>query len=405
MPPSLLVPSPPPDNSSLIAPTLTGRVTNNSSMTETRKGTGAQRVRPRQAAAGDTVDVTSNPQARTARRRTHFDPNARIYLVPTISELTPEERDRIWITPQDEEESRDSVVSNVVVMRNFIKEGYSPGEILTNGLDDDNSTICFRGLEHMITAGHSKKKKIRRRLVTNAVLDEQDRQDSVGIKDDVLLAEASSDASAYARRMALDLAARDARYIVNCVRPTMRRSCSSATNSSSSRADRRSRQQRPTSRPTASSGKYSRPQASDDEVLPEDDHNGSARVVPSSSPHSSIVTTDSDEISVEIAESSNSSKRLHASRMASKRGNKDPRRRSKSLDNINLLGDSDEMKDDVASVLSSFAKARLSNMLGRPTPPSSLGDHQQHRLRRQSAAGTSVGSATGSPRRRAAQTA
>ena len=370
----------------------------------------SQQVTDRPQISTERTTIFKNNETGTAsKRRIGFDPNARIYLVPTVSELTPEEKEQLWITPTDEEESREAVVSNVVTMRNFIKDGFTPTEILTSGIDDDSSTICFRGLEHMVTTEHSKKKKIRRRRVTLAVLDEQDRQEHVGERDDVLLADASALASSYARRIAVDLAAKDARYVVNHVLPTIRRRLSSVTTSSNTVS---ASNNRPKSR---SRNINARPQASvaENQALDVADD-----AVPSSS---SVVSTDSDDISQELVESSNSSKHIHRSRLTHGRKSHDgpiqnnnsstadlhnrPSRSGGSPGDINLLVNDDEMKDDVVSVLSSFAKARLSKMLGKPTPPSSLYEHQRCNSNHSATATARAASADGSPNRKAAQTA
>lgn len=301
-----------------------------------------------------TTTTVTTSATRLTSRNVHFDSNAHIYRIPTLSELTAEETQSLWITREDEEGSRDDAASNVCVMRKLVKKGYNTDEIL-NGAEDDvcNEGVCFRGLEHMITSEHSKKKKVRRRRVFDTVLDEQERQRCIGEYDEDLLADASAFASTYARLMAVDLAAKDAQYIVSHVLPTILGSSSSIRGSSSSTVSVQSTPGSSTRRTKPSSKKFVRPEAP---------------------------FIDTEDVSPEL-DSSSSPKQL---RVPS--GTEDLR---DNLAGINLLGDSEEMKDEVASVLSTFARTRLSKLLGKPPPPSSLIHHQ----------------AAASPCQRAAQTA
>lgn len=171
-----------------------------------------------------------------------FAPSARIYLVPGLSEFTKKQIHQLWLQDEEEEASRDAVVSDIVIMRRLYKKGYSIKEILSGGENEStDDATCFRGIEHMVTSDESREKKARRKRAVRAVLVEQERQRQMGEKEPDLIASASLHATNYARDRAIEIASGDLRYVLNHVVPTMKmkRSIPSPSLSSSSSEKRR----------------------------------------------------------------------------------------------------------------------------------------------------------------------
>ena len=173
-----------------------------------------------------------------------FAPSARIYLVPGLSEFTQKQIHQIWLQDEEEEASRDAVVSDVVIMRRLYKKGYSIKEILSGRENEStDDATCFRGIEHMVTSDASREKKARRKRAVRAVLVEQERQHQMGEEEPDLIASASLHATKYARDRAIEIASGDLRYVLNHVVPTMKikrsNSAQSSLSSSSSSTDKR----------------------------------------------------------------------------------------------------------------------------------------------------------------------
>ena len=174
-----------------------------------------------------------------------FAPSARIHLVPGLSEFTPKQIHQLWLQDEEEEASRDAVVSDVVIMRRLHKKGYSVKEILSGSENEStDDATCFRGIEHMVTSTESREKKARRKRAVRAVLVEQERQRQIGEEEPNLIASASLHATKYARDRAIEFASGDLMYVLNHVVPTMKgpNSLQSSTtfSSESRRAPRRS---------------------------------------------------------------------------------------------------------------------------------------------------------------------
>ena len=174
-----------------------------------------------------------------------FATSARIYLVPGLSEFTQKQIHQIWLQDEEEEASRDAVVSDVVIMRRLYKKGYSIKEILSGRENEStDDATCFRGIEHMVTSDASREKKARRKRAVRAVLVEQERQHQMGEEKPDLIASASLHATKYARDRAIEIASGDLRYVLNHVVPTMKMKRSTTPQSSLSRSSEKKRQLR-----------------------------------------------------------------------------------------------------------------------------------------------------------------
>lgn len=174
-----------------------------------------------------------------------FAPSARIYLVPGLSEYTQKQIQQLWLQDEEEDASRDAVVSDVVIMRRLHKKGYTMSEILSGSENEStDDATCFRGIEHMVTSDVSRERKFRRQRALRAVLVEQERQRQMGESDPSLLASASLHATKYARDRAIEFATGDLRYVVKHVVPTMRMKRLNSTQSFASSSSGKQRELR-----------------------------------------------------------------------------------------------------------------------------------------------------------------
>ena len=98
----------------------------------------------------------------------HLLNKTKIYLIPTADELSPEEFEATYRTPQDEIKTQQELVTTIMIARQ--NHGQVPHE-----LQDEYTT---RGIEHMAydDNGHSQRRKAIKKQVIDAVLDEQDLQ-------------------------------------------------------------------------------------------------------------------------------------------------------------------------------------------------------------------------------------
>ena len=109
----------------------------------------------------------SKDRDQTSGRRLQFSRRTRIYLIPTLDELTQTEYDACYRTPQDEKESQDHLVQTITTARQH------EGGNIPRDLQDRLTT---RGIEHMTCSNRMRRRSEIKKRVVNAVLDEQDLQ-------------------------------------------------------------------------------------------------------------------------------------------------------------------------------------------------------------------------------------
>ena len=98
----------------------------------------------------------------------HFFTKTKIYLIPTAGELSPEEFEATYRTPQDEVKTQQELVKTIMIARQ--NNGQVPHE-----LQDEYTT---RGIEHMASNdnSHMQRRKVAKKQIVDGVLDEQDLQ-------------------------------------------------------------------------------------------------------------------------------------------------------------------------------------------------------------------------------------
>ena len=122
-------------------------------------------MRPAPSPMGGTAATAQKYQAKG--RRLKFSRRTRIYLIPTLDELTQPEYDAYYRTPQDEKESQDHLVKTITTARQH------EGGTIPRRLQDQLTT---RGIEHMTCSNRMRRRSEIKKRVVNAVLDEQDQQ-------------------------------------------------------------------------------------------------------------------------------------------------------------------------------------------------------------------------------------
>eukprot|EP00563_Minutocellus_polymorphus_P020608 CAMPEP_0197726924 /NCGR_PEP_ID=MMETSP1434-20131217/17709_1 /TAXON_ID=265543 /ORGANISM="Minutocellus polymorphus, Strain CCMP3303" /LENGTH=193 /DNA_ID=CAMNT_0043312979 /DNA_START=101 /DNA_END=682 /DNA_ORIENTATION=+ len=111
--------------------------------------------------------IPSHPSQVSQKRGLKFSRRTRIYLVPTLNELTQEEYDACYRTSEDEKESQDHLVKTITTARQH------GGVDIPRNLRDQLTT---RGIEHMACSSRMRQRSAIKKRVVNAVLDEQDQQ-------------------------------------------------------------------------------------------------------------------------------------------------------------------------------------------------------------------------------------
>lgn len=151
--------------------------------------------------APENYGLISPPQMYPNRisRSVNFSRRTRVYLVPTLEEMSNQEFYAVYGSDEDSRTNQAGVVDSIRNMRLGVRES-------------DDTYTC-RGLEHMRSQAHMDQRKINKDMLFDAVLDEQDRQISEGIVDDEALAEVAARMSQRARDAALALASSDEAYV------------------------------------------------------------------------------------------------------------------------------------------------------------------------------------------------
>ena len=132
-------------------------------------------------------------------RSVDFSRRTRVYLVPTLEEMSSQEFYAVYGSDEDSRTNQAGVVDSIRNMRLGVRES-------------DDTYTC-RGLEHMRSQAHMDQRRINKDMLFDAVLDEQDRQIGEGVIDDEALAEIAARMSQRARDAALALASSDEAYV------------------------------------------------------------------------------------------------------------------------------------------------------------------------------------------------
>ena len=132
-------------------------------------------------------------------RSVNFSRRTRVYLVPTLEEMSSQEFYAVYGSDEDSRTNQAGVVDSIRNMRLGVRES-------------DDTYTC-RGLEHMRSQAHMDQRRINKDMLFDAVLDEQDRQIGEGVIDDEALAEIAARMSQWARDAALALASSDEAYV------------------------------------------------------------------------------------------------------------------------------------------------------------------------------------------------
>ena len=128
-----------------------------------------------------------------------------VHTVISIDDMTKKEREAVWITPQEERQSQQNIVATIFSMRQ------QAGGQEIKSIDQDDISPCVRGLEQMYSASLTRQLKASKDIVINAVLDEQEAQESEGRTslDHDAIARVSSTLSQGARDRAIMFGASD----------------------------------------------------------------------------------------------------------------------------------------------------------------------------------------------------
>ena len=118
------------------------------------------------------------PQNEVTRRRVQFSPRVRALLVTSVADYTEHEIHACWFSREESIEIRKEAFDTI--------HRVSINESLL--VQDDENSICLRGLEHYTEQGCIERRSNRRRT-WNAVFDEQDRQYDAGECDEHRIAD------------------------------------------------------------------------------------------------------------------------------------------------------------------------------------------------------------------------
>ena len=113
---------------------------------------------------------TSNSSAESTKNakdtNIRFCRRTKIYLIPTVDEMTKHERRSVYRSREDRQKSQQDLAKTIVLARSH--NGRLPKEFEVH--------LTLRGVEHMASEESAKRRAARKRAIFDAVLDEQDRQ-------------------------------------------------------------------------------------------------------------------------------------------------------------------------------------------------------------------------------------
>lgn len=119
----------------------------------------------------------------------------------SIDDMTDEEIDATWVTPEEKKAYQADVVRNLRYMR-------QRPEAVT-----EQNGLCERGLEHLRSQASMKTRSMIKKKVVDAVLDEQDYQFDNDLCNDLTIRKAAIHISKISTERALSLAQLDAEYV------------------------------------------------------------------------------------------------------------------------------------------------------------------------------------------------
>ena len=94
-----------------------------------------------------------------------FNRQTRVYLIRTLSEWTQEEYDACFVTEAESKASQEEMRDNIIAMRQGLND------------NDEDSGLCFRGIEYMRSAASFSQRNNHKAHVTNSILDAQDEDE------------------------------------------------------------------------------------------------------------------------------------------------------------------------------------------------------------------------------------
>ena len=159
-------------------------------------GSAAATRRHSSTSSGGTSSDDSSRQGRRTSIPVSFNSKTKVFLIPTVDEMSDAEWDATYPTAEDMHRGQRNVVESILSLRRGNDESIEDG-------------VCHRGLEHMRNPTTVETSRAAKMTVIDAVLHEQERQWDAGIFDDVALARVAEAASRSARDTALSLAAAD----------------------------------------------------------------------------------------------------------------------------------------------------------------------------------------------------
>lgn len=111
------------------------------------------------SSSAESITNTNDTNLRFCRR-------TKIYLIPTVNEMTKDEHRSVYRSREDEQKSQQDLAKTIMLARHH--NGRLPKEF--------EAHLTLRGVEHMASEESVKRRAARKRAILDAVLDEQDRQ-------------------------------------------------------------------------------------------------------------------------------------------------------------------------------------------------------------------------------------
>ena len=180
---------------------------------------------------GDGVDAAQAQRhhANSHRRRLTFNNRTRIYLIPTLEELTTTEFAATYRTPDEDTANQKEIIRTIQAMA---QHNFRDGDVLPSDLFDNSATdeLTTRGLEHMRSSAHVRERKQTKLMVTDAILTEQEEQWDCGrtvAESEEDIADVSRSVTSRCVQEALERAAGDAAYVRRVVAQDL---CQQASN-------------------------------------------------------------------------------------------------------------------------------------------------------------------------------
>uniref|UniRef100_A0A7S2DYN1 Uncharacterized protein n=1 Tax=Helicotheca tamesis TaxID=374047 RepID=A0A7S2DYN1_9STRA len=130
-------------------------------------------------------------------RNISFSPEKDVRYVRNLQQISDDEKAYLWSSDKERDDTMHSILKTVRMIQ----------------MNGKKTRRCIRGIEQYIFPEFTEQKKINKDCVLLAVLQEQDRQKTLGIYDPEELRNASKSASEWARNLALKDGAEDAKEV------------------------------------------------------------------------------------------------------------------------------------------------------------------------------------------------